>query len=169
MKKDLIIEVDENNNEIGLRSREDFYGGPYIHRGVHLMLFNSKGEVAIMKRSPNKRWYPNLYTFSVSGTVDNETTGECIVREVREEIGLNLKPKELFTFKHFDNQDKAFATLYSAISDTEIKPDPEEISEVKWVKLNWLKNDMENHPENYTHSMNEGMQIYWNKYGIKSP
>lgn len=164
MEQDLIIEVDENNNEIGLRSRKDFYGGKYIHRGVHLMLFNSKDEVAIMKRSANKRWYPNLYTFSVSGTVDNETTDECIVREIKEEIGLDLSPKELFTFYHADNQDRAFATLYSVISDIQIKPDPQEISEVKWVKLDWLKNNMKNHPENYTHTINEGMRIYWERY-----
>lgn len=148
MKQDLIIEVDENNNKKGLRPRDDFYGGKFIHRSSHLLLFNSNSELAIMKRSPNKRWYPNLYTFSVSGTVDNETNAECIKREIKEEIGLDIEPKELFTFRHQDNSDNAFATLFFAVSDNDITPDEKEISSVEWVKLDWLKENTELHPEN---------------------
>ncbi len=164
--EDLIIEVNEENKVIGLRPRKDFYGGKIIHRGVHLMLFNSKNEIAIMKRSMNKRWYPGLYTFSVSGTVDDETNDECIKRETKEEIGMDVPFKSLFTFKHSDDQDSAFATLYSAISDLEFTPDPQEISQVDWVTLDWLKNDMLNYPTKYTHSMLEGMKIYYEKYKI---
>ena len=167
--KDLIIEVDENNNVRGLRPREDFYGGKYIHRSSHLLLFNSKGELATMKRSANKRWYPNLYTFSVSGTVDNETNSECIKREIKEEIGLDLEPKELFTFRHFDNQDNAFATVYFAISDKNIIPDSQEISEIKLVSLGYLKKDMTTDSEKYTLPFLEGMKIYWQKYGVELP
>ena len=166
---DMIIQVNEENEVIGLTPREDFYEGKIIHRGVHLMLFNSKKEIAIMKRSSGKRWYPNLYTFSVSGTVDNETTQECIVRETKEEVGLELKPRELFTFRHSDKQDNAFATLFFAIDDSKTTLDKEEITQVDWVKLDWLKTDMENHPEKYTYTMLEGMKVYWDKYGTKLP
>jgi len=164
MKKELIIQVNERNEVIGLTPREDFYGGKLIHRLSHLLLSNSKNEVAIMKRSPNKRWYPNLYTFSVSGTVDNETTDECIKREIIEEIGIEISFKKLFTFRHFDDQDNAFATLYSATSDKELTPDPQEISQVDWVTLDWLKKDMEINPDKYTNPFLEGMKIYWEKY-----
>ncbi|HNW71701.1 MAG TPA: NUDIX domain-containing protein [Candidatus Paceibacterota bacterium] len=167
MKKELIIEVDEKNNVIGLRPREDFHREKHIHRSCHLMLFNSKNEVAIMKRSPNKRWYPNLYTFSVSGTVDNETTAMCIERETKEEVGLDIKPKELFTFYHSDTQDSAFATLYLAISDNKITPEEKEISLVKWVKLDWLKKDTKNNPEKYSYPLLEGLKVYWERYGTK--
>ncbi len=169
MIDDLIIEVDENNNQIGLRSRREFYEGKHIHRGVHLMLFNSKNEIAIMKRSSNKRWYPNLYTFTVSGTVDNETNEKCIEREIKEEIGLDIKPIELFTFRHKDNYDDAFATLYFASSDKDLIPDKEEISQVDWVSLVWLKEDIKNNPVKYTNTMLEGMKVYWEKYGINLP
>lgn len=169
MKNELIIEVDEQNNVIGLRSREDFYGGKHIHRSCQLMLFNSKNELAIMKRSPTKRWYPNLYTFSVSGTVDDETTAMCIEREIKEEVGLDIKPKELFTFYHSDSQNSAFETVYVATSDEKITPEEKEISIVEWVKLDLLKKDTENSPEKYTPPFLEGLKIYWQKYGVKLP
>jgi isopentenyldiphosphate isomerase len=69
MASEMCLEVDKNNRVIGLRSIPDFQTGKYIHRSAHLLLFNSKGDVLIQKRSSNKRWYPNLYTYSVSGTV----------------------------------------------------------------------------------------------------
>lgn len=169
MSNDLIIEVDENNKQIGLRSRGEFYEGKHIHRGVHLMLSNSKREIAIMKRSSNKRWYPNLYTFTVSGTVDNETNEECIKREIKEEIGLDIKPLELFTFRHKDSCDDAFATLYFASSDDDLTPDKDEISQVDWVSLVWLKEDIKNNPQKYTNTMLEGMKIYWDKYETNLP
>ncbi len=167
MQLEFITEVDENNSFLGLRPREDFYHGKHIHRAVHLLLANSKGEVAIMKRSPNKRWYPNLYTFSVSGTVENEPNEVCIKREIQEEIGLEITPKELFTIRHSDDQDDAFATIYAATSDIALTPDPREISAVDWVTLDWLKEDIENNPEKYTHPMRECMKSYFNKYGTE--
>lgn len=165
----MIIQVNEKNEVIGLAPREDFYGGKIIHRSSHLILFNSKNEVAIMKRSSNKRWYPNLYTFSVSGTVDNETNVECIKREIKEEIGLDIEFKELFTFRHQDNFDSAFATVFFATSDNNIIPEEQEISEVKWVTLDWLKENMITSPEKYTPPFLQGMKIYWQKYGVKLP
>lgn len=60
---ELCIEVDKNNKVIELRPMTDFQTGKFIHRSAHLLLFNSKGEILIQKRSANKRWYPNLYLF----------------------------------------------------------------------------------------------------------
>lgn len=75
------IEVDEKDNVIGFRPRDDFYTGKYIHRASHLILFNSKNEILIQKRASTKKWYPNLYTFSVSGTVADESYEDCIKKE----------------------------------------------------------------------------------------
>ncbi|HEV7702230.1 MAG TPA: NUDIX domain-containing protein [Candidatus Paceibacterota bacterium] len=167
--QDLIIQVDENNNVIGLRPREDFYEGKFIHRSSHLLLFNSQSNLAIMKRSSSKRWYPNQFTFSVDGTVDDETTVECMKREIKEEIGLDLEFKELFTFRNKDNTNDEFATVFFEISDNKITPDEKEISEVKWVKLDWLKEDMANNSSKYTNAMLGGMKVYWEKYGTQLP
>ena len=50
------IEVDKNDNQIGLRPRDDFYTGKYIHRASHLILFNSKNEILLQHRAPTKKW-----------------------------------------------------------------------------------------------------------------
>ncbi len=165
----MIIQVDENNKVIGLRPREDFYSGKFIHRSSHLLLFNSKNELLITKRSLAKRWYPGLYTVSVSGTVANETNEECLRREIVEEIGIDIPFKELFTFRHFDDSNDEFVTLYSAISDQDVNFDEAETMGFSWVTLEFLKTDMIANPKKYTHPFLEGMKVYWEKYGIQLP
>jgi len=45
--EELNIEVDENNNKIGLRPKSDFHTGKFIHRSSWLILFNSKNEILL--------------------------------------------------------------------------------------------------------------------------
>ncbi len=84
------IEVDKNDNALGLRPRSDYYTGKYIHRACQLILFNSKNKILLQQRASTKRWYPNLFTFSVSGTVTHESYEACIQKEMQEEIGITI-------------------------------------------------------------------------------
>lgn len=161
----MISEVDKNNNLLGLRSREDFYSGKHIHRASHLLLFNSQDKLLLQKRSMSKRWYPGLYGYSVSGTVGDESTGECMKREMKEEIGVAAPFSELFTFYLADEVDNAFATIYIARSDSEIKIEKGEVESCKWVSLEELKNDLEQNPNVYMPTTRKGVKIYFDRYG----
>jgi len=158
---ELCTEVDKNNEVIGLRPIADFQTGKYIHRSAHLLLFNSKGEVLIHKRSPNKIWYPNLYTFSVSGVVGNESYEDCINHEMKEELGIKIPVKLLFIYSYFDTKEKSFHALFIGKSDKKLKPDPDEISVVKWVFLEWLKKDIINNYQYYVPHVVFGLKKYF--------
>ncbi len=45
--QELRIEVDKDDNRIGLRTKKEFYTGKFIHRASHLILFNSKNEILL--------------------------------------------------------------------------------------------------------------------------
>ena len=158
------IEVDEINNVIGLRPREDFYTGKYIHRSVGLILFNSQNQILLQKRVPTKIWYPNLYTFSVAGTVANESYEECMKKEMREEIGLEIQVAKLFVFSFFDQLDKAFHAIFTGKSDEKIRFDEREATSVKWIDAEELKNDIEKNPNIYTPPTRKGLGIYFNDF-----
>ena len=158
------IEVDKNNNQIGLRPRNDFYTGKFIHRSSHLILFNSKNEILSQKRASDKKWYPNLFTYSVSATVANETYEKCINREMQEEIGINISVKRLFIYKYFDEVAKAFRAVFVGVTDNEVKPDAREIQEIKWINANELKKDILENPGIYTPPFVEGMKKYFNEF-----
>jgi|SRR3989344_4823 len=155
------IEVNKNNKRIGLRQINDFQTGKFIHRSAHLLLFNSKGDVLICKRSSNKRWYPSLYTYSVSGTVANESYKKCIKKEMKEELGISIPVKLLFIYPYFDKVDKSFHALFSGVTDEKIIPDKMEISKLKWLKLNELKKDIKLNTKKYVPHVIFGLKKYF--------
>lgn len=158
------IEIDKNDNQIGLRPRSSFYTGKYIHRSVHLILFNKKNEILLQYRASTKKWYPNLFTYSVSGTVANESYEHCIKKEMQEEIGISITVKRLFTYPFFDTYDKAWHCVFVGASDDEIKPDAKEAQEIKWVGADELKKDILKNPSIYTPPFVEGMKKYFNEF-----
>lgn len=162
------IEVDKNDNVISLRPKDDFYTGKYIHRSSHLILFNSKNEILIQKRAPTKKWYPNLYTYSTSGTVKNESYEDCIKREMKEEIGISIPIKYLFKYPCFDKLDKAFRAVFVGKSDDKINPDNREMTEIGWISVNELRKDIKENPNKYTFPFVIGMEKYFVEfYGAK--
>lgn len=162
-----IIEVDKNDNPIGLRSREKFYDSKHIHRASHLILFNSKNKILLQYRSQTKKVWPNLFTFSVDCTVANETYDDCIKREIQEEIGISINVKRLFTFPYFDKVDKAWHCVFIGRTDDKITPDSNEIQKIKWMDADKLKKDILKNPDMYVPPFIEGMKKYFNEYYIK--
>jgi len=158
---EMICEVDSDDNLLGLREREEFYSGNYIHRASHLILLNSENEMLIQKRAPSKKWYPNRYTYSVSGTVRNESYEACIEREMLEEIGISVPFRKLFKIPCLLKNGGAYHTVFLGRCSEEtlslIRPDPEEMVYVKWVDLNELFRAIETEPENYTPSLKAGI------------
>lgn len=159
-----IIEVDEHDKIIGLRSRNDFYMGKHIHRAAHLILFNSKNQVLLQKRSSSKRLYPNLFTYSVDGTVADESYELCIQREMKEEIGISITVKRLFTYPFFDKSDKAWHCVFIGKTDEKLTPDAKEIQKIVWVDADKLKEEIIKDPAKYVPPFIEGMKLFFSEY-----
>lgn len=159
-----IIEVDKDDNQIGVRPRTDFFKSARIHRAAHLILFNSKGQILLQLRSDMKKVWPSLFTYSVDCTVGNETYEECIDRETREEIGISVEAKRLFTFPHFEEIDKAWHCVFVGRSDERIRPDAREIQEIRWIDADELQSDIVKNPEKYVPPFIKGMNQFFSDY-----
>jgi 8-oxo-dGTP pyrophosphatase MutT (NUDIX family) len=111
-------------------------------QGSHVWIMNSKGELLIQKRTPTKRLYPNLWSITSGGTDSGETTLDTAYREVKEELGIELKPEELeLVMSYKRNHD--FVDVWLARKDIkleEITMQKEEVAEVKWVTEEELEN-----------------------------
>ena len=66
---EMITEVDEQDNVIALRPREEFYTGRYIHRGAQVLLFNSQGKILITRKAKKQHYSPGKFNYSAGGTV----------------------------------------------------------------------------------------------------
>lgn len=167
---ELISEVDKEDNFLGLREREEFYSGEHIHRAAQLILLNPENKMLIQKRSPQKRWYPNRYTYSVSGTVADESYDVCMKREMLEEIGISVPFRKLFKIPCIFENKGAFHTVFSGRCSektaSSIRPDPEEAIRVEWVELDELHRAVKAEPEKYTPSLRAGIiKIFQEGYG----
>lgn len=162
--------LDRNGNKTGeVKPRKEVHSKGYLHKGVHIWMINSKGELLVQRRSANKDVYPNKLYVSVAGhPVSGEDEMEGIQREILEEIGVEMDPSNLeylFTFyqdvsendgKFLDNM---FYDVYLAEVDLaldKLKLQEDEVSEVKYIPYEDFEKmaqthhkDMVNHPEEW--------------------
>ncbi|MGL1934973.1 MAG: NUDIX domain-containing protein [Fibrobacterales bacterium] len=78
------------------KSRRDAHIGGDWHATVHVWIVNTKGELLFQKRSADAEIYPGLWDLSAAGhVVDSDTLTVSAVREVSEEIGLEITESDL--------------------------------------------------------------------------
>ena len=82
--------VDEAGNVIGHATRGECHdGSKLLHPVVHLHLFDTSGRLYLQRRPDWKDIQPGKWDTAVGGHVDyGEAVEQALLREVREEIGL---------------------------------------------------------------------------------
>ena len=107
------------------------------HRVVEIFTMNSKGELLITKRAPEKKPYPNMWDITGGAVVAGEDSLDAARRELREETGIEVANRELnLILTHKGNS--AFVDIYIAHKDIpaeKLTMQPGETSAAKWVKL----------------------------------
>ena len=84
---------DENRNFTGRTHRRGEYLEPGdYHLVVYVWMRNSKGQFLLTKRSPNKG-FPNMWETTGGSAIAGDDSLKAALREVREETGLILNPK----------------------------------------------------------------------------
>jgi len=127
--------VNERDEVIGRATRNEVHARGLLHRAVHVLVYNSKGQVFLQKRSMNKDRQPGLWDSSSSGHVDSgEDYDPCTVRELREELGLVVSepPKRLFKIDACWETDQEFVWIYRCESDGPFELNKEEIETGGW-------------------------------------
>ncbi len=98
-------------------------------------VFNSKKQILLTKRSPEKKFAPNLWENTGGHAETGETAAEAIVRELVEETGIEAKPEEMIEIGRAVKSG-ALAVEYVVFKDVpaeDIKLQPGETCEARWV------------------------------------
>src|ERR1035441_5886120 len=91
MAEEIFDVVNERDEVMDRKPRSEVHARGLLHRAIHVLVFNARGEVFLQKRSMKKDRQPGVWDSSSSGHVDSgETYDETAVRELREEIGLTV-------------------------------------------------------------------------------
>lgn len=140
MDDDQLILVDEEDKVLGHESKARCHDGAGIrHRAFSVFLFNPKGQVLIHKRAKGKRLWGDYWSNSCcSHPRRGEVIAEAAVRRVKEELGVDAEPQELYKFEyqaHFGEAGSEWelcSVLIGACSES-IAPDPEEVADHEWL------------------------------------
>ena len=157
--------VDENDNLLYYKDPKERDLRKEITRGAALWALNEEGEILLAKRSKNKWNFPNVWGPSVAGAVDdNESYKDNVIRETKEEIGIDLYkvitgPKE----RESDNHEFFAQYFFTRIpSSTKFTLQEREVDEVRWISLEELKNWYKRSPEEFTPSFNSAIKVVEN-------
>lgn len=137
MAKEYLMVYDEDDKPIGDFSRDEVHEKGLWHHVVHLWLTgveDGKEYLYFQQRALDKKDYPGFYEIASSGHIDlNETPGEAICREAREEISVYYKPEALqflgtveepTHFGIFHDNERCFVFLKRKV-DSVLVPGPE--------------------------------------------
>lgn len=149
MLDELVPVVDLNDNIIEYKPRSVVHNPAnlLLHRVIHVVVFNSKGEFLLQKRSLEKEQFPGLWTSSASGHIaKGQTPKEAAIRELEEEVGLvDVRLEFVDKFILETDVDREFSWVYKTISDDTIEKDGVEVEEVKFFNRETIleiKNDL---------------------------
>ncbi len=156
MSKEYVILVDEKDQEVGLMEKMEAHEKALLHRAFSVFIFDEQGRFLLQRRALEKYHSGGLWTNACcSHPRSGETTKEAAIRRLSEELGFTTDVEEQFSFIYKSELDKGLTEheldhVFFGTYVGEIKPNPEEVMDTKYVALNELKEDMQSHPEHYT-------------------
>jgi len=151
-----VVLVDIHDNPIGTMEKLEAHRAGVLHRAFSILLFNSKGELLLQKRSAYKYHSAGLWTNTCcSHPFPGESMEDATKRKLMQEMGIDLQTEFAYKFIYK-------ATLADGLSEHELdhvyvgqfdgKPvtNREEVEDWKFVDLNFLKEDVQHNPLAYT-------------------
>lgn len=151
-----VILVDEQDNEVGFMEKIEAHEKALLHRAFSVFVFNDNNELMLQQRAKSKYHSPLLWT---NTCCSHQRKGESNIsagkRRLQEEMGFTCELEEVFSFIYkapFDNGLTEHELDHVMIGKYNGEPvvNPEEVESYKWMKLEEVKNDIENNPDAYT-------------------
>lgn len=157
MSKEYFDILDENGNKTGkTKLRSEVHKDGDWHKAVHIWIINDNGDVLLQRRCATKDSNPNMLDISSAGHLsagDDSLSGA--IRELKEELNIDVKPEDLQFIKTLKRSSKytetfinnEFDDLYILRTNKKIedmKFQEEEISEIFYVPYKEFKNMIKN-------------------------
>lgn len=136
--------LDENGNLTGKTMNKDdkvvWQEGIY-HPGADVWIINSENKILIQKRSPQKKFKPNVWAMTGGSVVKGETALGTLKRETMEELGVELNIDKAIRIKHY-RTGKVWLDEYIVEQEVDLDTvifQKEEVCEVKFATFNEIE------------------------------
>lgn len=156
MSEEIFDVVNDRDEVIGQNTRREVHRLGLMHRAVHVLVFNGRGQLFLQKRSMKKDTFPGAWDSSASGHLDaGEDYDACAIRELREEIGLVIAraPARLFRIAACADTGEEFVWVYRLESEGPFTLHPEEIETGAWFAPERITRWMEERPQDFARAL----------------
>ena len=122
--------VDEDGKVTGSATRGECHSGSkLLHPVVHLHVFNARGDIYLQRRPDWKDIQPGKWDTAVGGHIDyGETPEQALLREVREELGIEtFTPEHMGTYVFESKRERELVYVNKTTYDGPIRPSTEEL------------------------------------------
>jgi isopentenyl-diphosphate delta-isomerase type 1 len=129
--------VNERDEVVGQQVRSQVHRLGLMHRAVHVLIFNGRGQVFLQKRSMSKDTFPGAWDSSASGHVDQgEAYDACALRELMEELGVvpERAPEPLYKISACAETGWEFIWVYRMEHEGPFNLHPGEIEDGRWFE-----------------------------------
>lgn len=156
--------VDEQDRVVRQAPRREVHAHGWLHRAVHVLVFNRAGQVFLQKRSMSKDMSPGLWDSSCSGHLDaGEDYDQAAWRELQEEIGLELPapPARRLRIEACEDTVQEFVWVYQVEAEGPFTLCPEEIERGEWIAPADLDHRIAAQPDAYC----SAFRLIWSRVG----
>jgi NAD+ diphosphatase len=101
-----------------------------------IMALVRRGDDFLLARSPH--FVPGMYSALAGFVEPGETLEQCLVREVREEVGIEVRNVRYFASQPWPFPHSLMIAFNADWADGEIQPDPAEIEDAQWFNIRRL-------------------------------
>ena len=141
---------DEGNatGEIMEKYDQKVFDKGFYHLGTDVWIINSDFKILIQKRSKQKKLEPNVWAMTGGSVILGENPVDTIIREAKEELGININAKDLKLITKFKTGN-VWLVEYILKCDYDIskmKFKEDEVSDAKWATWEEI-NDLVNNGE----------------------
>jgi isopentenyl-diphosphate delta-isomerase len=156
---EMINLVNKSGERIGSREKLAAHVKGQLHEAFSIFVFNSNDELLLQKRALDKYHSGGLWTNSCcSHPRVGEEIEKAVHRRLMEEMGFDCDLEEKFSFVYKaenlanDLTEFEFDYVFVGNVDDSVKvvPNPAEVCEFKWIKIDDLKEDIIKNPSMYT-------------------
>jgi isopentenyl-diphosphate delta-isomerase len=151
-----VILVDKQDNPIGLMPKMEAHEKGVLHRAFSVFILNNAGDLMLQQRALHKYHSPGLWTNTCcSHQRDGESNIAAGQRRLYEEMGFVTPLREVTSFIYkapFDNGLTEHELDHIMIGQYNDEPiiNPDEVADWKWMPIDAVRDDINQHPQNYT-------------------
>jgi isopentenyl-diphosphate delta-isomerase len=164
MREELIL-VNEQNRAIGRGEKTAVHAAGLLHRAFSIFLVDAKGRLLLQRRSRRKYHSAGLWANSCCGHPrPGESTLSAARRRLGEELGATAPLRYRFRARYCTGlpnglTENELVYVFFGAAPNEFTLNPDEVSELGWLTLPELQQDVERHPRRYA---------YWLRYYLKN-